>query len=310
MTLDAHVGAAAPHDAEVASPYGGSISVSICICTCNRPEELGRALASIDASTVRPCQVIVSDDGADDRAARVACAAYPWVEYVVGPHQGLGRNRNWAMRGAVGSHVLFLDDDASLEPAFIETINAHFKDMDPALRGRAIMTGTEMRAGHRVFPHDVGRLGFQDRPYEPGRPMRTVVINATLFPRSMFARLGFDPRLVYGYDEVDLVTRAVAGGYVVVPCFGASVDHLPSEVNRAGYRRYTDASRLYVTFKRRFSTEHARALAWLGLVIGCAHICVSNVRHHGLAGIRDSGLAMGTAFRYIVDYVRLRPTER
>jgi glycosyltransferase involved in cell wall biosynthesis len=288
-----------------ATNESGRITVTICVCTRNRPDELRRALSSIQASTIPPCQVIVSDDGDDDRTMRVVRSFYPEVQYVVGPHQGLGPNRNAVVRPAVGSHVLFLDDDASLGPRFIETMGVHYRHLEVELQARAIMTGTEVRDDdERVFPHGVSFLGFQSRTYKPGEPLRTVVINATLFPRELFDVVDFDHRLVYGYDEVDLVTQAVAAGYVVVPCFDACNDHAPSPINRSEYRPYTDASRLFVVFKGRLLMGGTCWGSWCWFAVASAHVYLAALRRQGIPGVTRACFTVATACGYIWKYVR------
>ncbi len=70
-----------------------------------------------------------------------------------------------------------------------------------------------------VRAHDQSFLGFQSVPYRPGARPRTIVMNSTLAPRALFQRgASFDENLVYGYDEVDLASQAVALGFDIVQC--------------------------------------------------------------------------------------------
>jgi glycosyltransferase involved in cell wall biosynthesis len=280
-----------------------SIEASICICTRDRPEEVRQALESISRSTLPAAQIVISDDGTDDSlAATLDSQALP-ITYSRGPRLGLGANRNNAIAAATGSHLLFLDDDARLGERFLEKIEATLEALPPASAARTILTGVEINRGHTVKPNEQDLLGFQSRPYRPGEPLRTVVINAGVFPRAVFDQVGFDPSLSYGFDEVDLTTRAVAGGFVIVPCFEAANLHLPAESGRDEYDSFANASRLYVTLKRRRWTEGSRLRGWAGFAIAGVHLLLASVKRRGLAGIGEAGKTIAQAKRYYSCYL-------
>ena len=88
------------------------VTVSLCVCTRDRPADLERCLASVAAGSELPQAVIVSDDGklsADTRTI-VSSLGEPFV-YVAGPRKGLSANRNNCIRFVTTSHVAFTDDD-------------------------------------------------------------------------------------------------------------------------------------------------------------------------------------------------------
>jgi GT2 family glycosyltransferase len=143
-------------------------------------------------------------------------------------------------------------------------------------------------------------LGFQARPYADGEPLSSIVINATLLPRALVERLGFDSQLVYGYDEVDLASRAVRAGCAIVPCPQAVNDHRPSPRGREGYSAVLNASRLYVTFKRYAFTERRLARAAAYALVAPAHVLAAGIRREGLHGGRAGMAALWLAFRYVV----------
>ncbi len=272
-----------------------TLGVSVCICTRNRPAELRRALDSVAASSLRPSQVIVSDDGDEDGTAALVAAHPLPILYTKGPRSGLGANRNHAISVATGDYLLFLDDDGTLGETFLEQVGCLLGGLDPEARARAIVTGADIEDGRLVVPSDQGLLGFQSRPYEPGAPLHTVVINAALFPRRLFENVGFDPNLKYGFDEVDVTTRAVAMGFTIVPCFDAVNYHFPSPVGRGEYRDQASASRLYVTLKRRRWTEGSRLRGWSGFGLAVAHLFAASVKRRGRAGIGEAWRTVGLA---------------
>jgi glycosyltransferase involved in cell wall biosynthesis len=221
------------------------MNVTVCIPTRNRPEDLAECLDSIAASGVPVAEIVVSDDSTDDRTRELVAARYPHVKYIFGPRKGLGPNRNSAISAATGDWILFLDDDARLGPDFLtEMMKARYANAD----SRLIFTGIEKQVKGLVFPNDQTFLGFQKRPYGPKQIVNTVVINATLFPASLFKEMLFDPRLIYGYDEVDIASCARGAGYSIVLVSSAVNLHFPSPVNRDYYSPHTEAARIYVTF--------------------------------------------------------------
>jgi glycosyltransferase involved in cell wall biosynthesis len=284
------------------------IEVSLCICTRNRPEELRRALASATSSTEPPVQIVVSDDGDDPAQVRELLEEiHLSTTYVEGPRSGLGANRNSAVAAATGQFVLFLDDDAELTPDFLAKMSALITQLPAGSRARTIVTGAEINRGVRVVPNEQDLLGFQTRPYRDGEQMQTVVVNAALFPRILFGVELFDPQLTYGYDEVDLTTRAVAAGFEIVPNFDAVNLHNPSVLGRAGYSSAANASRLYITLKRRRWTDCSPVKAWFGFGLACAHLGLASVRRSGSqTGAREAREAIVLARDFYLTYRRRR----
>jgi glycosyltransferase involved in cell wall biosynthesis len=281
-----------------------SLEVSVCICTRNRPEELRLALNSIARSTVAPVQIVISDDGDDAGGLTQLLAEQELpISYVHGPRRGLGANRNNAVAAASGSHLIFLDDDALLGEDFLATVATALAALPATEAAKAIVTGVEINRGHTVKPNEQSLLGFQSRPYRDGEVMHTVVINASLFPRGVFEALGFDPSLSYGYDEVDLTTRAVAAGFTIVPCFEAANVHTPSLAGRGDYSSFANASRLYVTLKRRRWTERSPVRAWAGFALAGAHLLVASVKRRGLAGVGEARRTISQARDYYSRYL-------
>jgi len=271
-------------------------TISVCICTRNRPEELARALASVGRSGRRADQVVVADDSTGDETRALVERDHPGVRYVRGPRAGLGQNRNRALAEVTGTLVCFIDDDVLLGPDYFErALTCRAQAADPE---GAIVTGAERQPDRLVQAHEQSFLGFQHRPYRPGEAMATIVINSTLFPTRLFREIRFDPRLVYGYDEVDLTTRAVARGYEIVSCPAAVNEHHPSPANRDYYRPYVDASRLYVTFKRYGRTEHRRLRAAAFLVAAPLHLAAARVKADGPGGLRPAARSLRLAAGY------------
>jgi GT2 family glycosyltransferase len=149
---------------------------------------------------------------------------------------------------------------------------------------RIIFTGIEKQVSGLVFPNDQDFLGFQKRPYG-SRDVNTVVINATLFPSTLFREMLFDPRLIYGYDEVDIASCARGAGYRIVLVPSAVNLHFPSPVNRDYYSPHTEAARIYVTFKRYARAERRPVKALAFLAVSFVHSLAHHLKRQGVSGI-------------------------
>jgi GT2 family glycosyltransferase len=277
--------------------------VSLCICTRNRPENLKLALNSLPKSTYPIFETIVSDDSTNNDTEILMKSAYPHIKYLAGPRQGLGANRNNALKAVTGSHVLFIDDDAVLGEKFLEIVAqlSHNIENSENEIEKIIITGAQLDHGVLMFPRNIDFLGFQRIPYTEGESMKTVVINSAVFPRQIFQQILFDEKLVYGCDEVDFTTRAVKAGYKIVLCPEAINLHLPSLVNRDFYKPYHEASRIYVTFKHYFSTDKNKLKALLFLAIASAHTTLHTLKIEGLRGI----MKVTNTFRIVYSYLAL-----
>lgn len=106
--------------------------VSAIIVTMSRPAELALTVASAMAGTRIPDEFVVVDASADERTEYVVSqmsSAFRRVEFVyIRTPPGLPAQRNAGLDAATGDVILFLDDDVTLEPAFLTEILAAFDD--------------------------------------------------------------------------------------------------------------------------------------------------------------------------------------
>jgi len=103
--------------------------VSVIIPTYNRRESLGKVLDSLSEQTI-PCdqyEVIVVDDGSSVDYSSIVMQRYPFMlTYYKQCNQGATVARNCGASQASGDILLFLDDDISVVPVFLDTlVQAH-----------------------------------------------------------------------------------------------------------------------------------------------------------------------------------------
>ncbi|HEY3860986.1 MAG TPA: glycosyltransferase [Verrucomicrobiae bacterium] len=100
-------------------------SIALIINTYDQPEYLGRVLRAVSMQAAPPAEVLVADDGSDERTAQVfaewAAAHSGRSEHIWQPHDGFRRSRilNEAMSRARADYVVFLDGDTVPHPRFI-----------------------------------------------------------------------------------------------------------------------------------------------------------------------------------------------
>ena len=97
--------------------------VSVIIPAFNAEETLAETLSSVSAQTHRQIEILVVDDGSDDRTAEVAEAASrtePRLEVIRQVNAGVAAARNAGLAKARGDYVAWLDADDLWHPAKIE----------------------------------------------------------------------------------------------------------------------------------------------------------------------------------------------
>lgn len=110
--------------------------ISICIATHERPANLRRTLAAIERQGRPPDEVVISDSSrTEDPALLEELASSPLkVKRVRSASRALPWQRWWAFQHASGEIILFLDDDVSLRPPALETLEAAYASLsaDPS----------------------------------------------------------------------------------------------------------------------------------------------------------------------------------
>ena len=97
--------------------------VSVIVPLYNAAPFIGEALESIVASTYRPIEVIVMNDGSTDNSLSVAQAFakdHPEVRVLTQPNAGASAARNHAIRESKGVYILPVDADNRIHPLYIE----------------------------------------------------------------------------------------------------------------------------------------------------------------------------------------------
>lgn len=103
-------------------------SVSVVICTRNRPEQLARCLRSLQNLSQPPHEILVVDNAPSSDATRKLVTQMLGIQYVLEPHPGLSVARNTGIRHTKSDLIAFTDDDVIVHPDWITRLQQGFQD--------------------------------------------------------------------------------------------------------------------------------------------------------------------------------------
>ena len=184
-------------------------TVSVVICTRDRPEELARCLDSLPHQTRPPDEVIVVDNASRGDETR-AVAMRAGVQYVREDRPGLDIARNTGLLAARSEVVAYTDDDTELHPRWLEQLVTAFdRDDVLAVTGLVLPARLDTEAQWLFetrwgFGRGFSRIDFGPEFYRRtrarGTPSWEVGAGANMaFRRSVIDTVGlFDERLDVG----------------------------------------------------------------------------------------------------------------
>jgi GT2 family glycosyltransferase len=221
--------------------------VAVAISTRDRPDALGRCLASLAGGRRQPVEIVVADQSAEPPTEELN----PPVRRIRARPGGLAAAQNDAVRATTAPVVAVLDDDCDADPGWIEAIAREFRDpnlgylsgpvlpLGPAEPGtHAVATRTSMerrRLDVRTLPWDAGsgnnfafrrdwfdRIGGADERLGPGAPGKGG-LDMDLFRRLLRAGAPgvYEPDAVVFHERVSTegrLARRVPYGYGMGAC--------------------------------------------------------------------------------------------
>jgi GT2 family glycosyltransferase/SAM-dependent methyltransferase len=206
------------------------LTVTVAICTRDRPEALERCLRSIVEAHGAPDEVLVVDNAPHAATTRGMLTNFPAVRYVPQPRPGLSAARNAAAREATGDLLAFVDDDVIVHPMWLTALRRPFNDPDVmAVTGLVLPAELETEA-QVAFETLFGGLarGFERARYDRdflratvayGMPVWMIGAGANMaVRRAAFDLVGdFDERLGAGAagcsEDSEFWYRLIAEGW-------------------------------------------------------------------------------------------------
>ena len=184
------------------------MSVTVAVCTHERPVELARCLASILRSTERAEEIIVVDNAPTSSATRDVVAGFEGVRYVCEPRKGLSAARNAALAAAACDVVAFADDDVTVHPEWVRRIRRSFADPSVMVVTGLVLPAELETEAQRIFEQDLQffHQGYRRRRFDSdffqrtrskGVPVWSIGAGANMAIRRAAFELGyrFDTRL-------------------------------------------------------------------------------------------------------------------
>ena len=218
-------------------PSTASVSVSVVVCTRDRPEDLKRCLESLLLLDPAPDEILVVDNSPTTEATRDLCTEFP-VRYVLEPLPGQSRARNRGIAESVCDVVAFTDDDCVVEPAWLAGLAREFNDQRVmAVTGVVAPVALETASQYLFEAHGGFGRGFRRRVFDgvhvdPSTASGKAGAGANAaFRRRVFDEIGpFSEWLGPGTparaaDDNDMFCRILAAGHCIVYDPGRLVWH-------------------------------------------------------------------------------------
>ncbi|MDR2811007.1 MAG: glycosyltransferase [Tannerellaceae bacterium] len=201
---------------------------SLIIPVYNRPGEIAELLQSISEQTVKDFEVIVVEDGSEDKSESVVTLYKDKLEIVYYdiPNGGPGQARNYGAANATGEYVVALDSDCILPPGYIASLCAELEATNADAFGgpdRASENFTNIQKAINYSMTSFFTTGgirgggkeldaFYPRSFNMG------------IRRSVFESLGGFSRMRFG-EDIDFSIRIYDAGYKVCLFSSAWVYH-------------------------------------------------------------------------------------
>ncbi|MET4322923.1 glycosyltransferase [Bradyrhizobium sp. RT5a] len=205
-------------------------TISVVICTRDRPQVLKRCLDSFGPIMGDLREIIVVDNAPTSGDVAEIAKGRVNVRYVAEGRQGLSIARNTGMRAATGSIIAFTDDDVMVHRKWAKRIRAAFSSPE-ILSVTGLVLPAELRTTSQLaFEIELGGFGrglqcqrFRDQVFRPmipfGPPVWHVGAGANMAIRrsALQAVGGFDERLGAGAagcsEDSEYWYRVLAAGY-------------------------------------------------------------------------------------------------
>jgi glycosyltransferase involved in cell wall biosynthesis len=210
-------------------------SLTVAICTKDRPENLARCLQSL--LNLQPFgwewEILVIDNAPSDERTKELVASFPKVRYVREPKPGLDFARNCALHSAMGELLAYLDDDVVVDRKWLEGLMEVWTENPDAAAFTGLVLPYELTTEAQLLFEQRGgfRRGFkkirygQILPGEPLYPCGAGIFGAGCnmsFRRNILLKIGgFDEALdtgatLPGGGDLDIFYRVIRAGYSLV----------------------------------------------------------------------------------------------
>jgi glycosyltransferase involved in cell wall biosynthesis len=196
---------------------------SVLVATYNRAHLIRRALDSIWQQSFADFEVLVIDDASTDATREIVTAiSEPRLRYLrMDENGGAGQARNFGIAQAQGEFVAFVDDDDTIDPAFLAEIYAAIAKAPPTLG--FLWTWKEVVRQSEDGLHKVREMTYDSNSdmMRAGKQLLQKVMGGSggLVVRASALRVtgGFDPKMRAVEDSELLIRLASHFDYIIIP---------------------------------------------------------------------------------------------
>ena len=204
------------------------MEISVILCTYNRCEALAKALQSIAAQELPSSvqwEVLVVDNNSADQTRTVVedfCLRYAGrFRYVFEPEPGKSFTLNTGIREARGRILVFIDDDVTVEQAWLQNLTAHLHSGEWAGSGGRILPEITFSPPRWLVEgrHSYAPLALFDLGPKAGILLESPFGTNMAFRREVFDRhgmfrtdLGPRPDCLLRGEDTEFGTRILAAG--------------------------------------------------------------------------------------------------
>ena len=198
---------------------------------------IGRCLDALLAQDPAPDQVVVVDSGSTDGSPELVTDSYPAVQLVrADGNVGPAAARNLGAEHAAHGDLLFLDNDAILEPGCVAALQRHRQaHPDAGMVQVRSLCGDDPTKVHYdgADLHVLGTLVLRNwyRPLteaeDPAGPVGAGIALCFWMPADIYRAVGgFDPAMFFFYEDTEFSYRVRMHGHGIHLCPAARVLHL------------------------------------------------------------------------------------
>ena len=181
------------------------MKISIIVPAFNQGQYLAQALDSIFAQTIKPHEVIVINDGSQDKTQEIA-SLYP-VKLINQVNKGLASARNTGIMNATGDYILPVDSDDILLENCVERISEVIEETDadvvaPSFKCFGVNNDTVVLMPNPTLEDfkTANRIGY-----------------ASAIKKEVLLEVGgYSPRMTWGYEDLHLWVNLLTRNYKLV----------------------------------------------------------------------------------------------
>lgn len=211
-------------------------SLSIAICTKDRPALLERCLRSLQnvvAAHPSAIEILVIDNAPSDNSTQILVETFTNVRYVCEPWAGLDVARNRALREATGEYITYLDDDVVVDRGWLMGFYEAWTEHPQAAAFTGLILPYELATQAQILFEQAGgfRRGFDkiyygqtcegNSLYPCGAGIFGAGCNMTYRREILIEIGGFDIALdtgkpLPGGGDLDMFYRIIRSGHALV----------------------------------------------------------------------------------------------